>query len=304
MGPSSSRVAVLGASGQLGTELCRVGRAAGFEVIGLVHDEVEVRDQESVLRAVSAARPDIVINSAAFHQVDRCEAEPKNALDVNALGALHAVRAARDLGAVCVYVSTDYVFAGSKEPPRDGRVTPETGYGEDDSPGPINVYGASKLAGEVLTLASGQGALVVRLASLFGVAGSRGKGGNFVETILTRARDKESLAVVGDMYMSPTYAVDAARAIFSLLQAKASGIVHLTNSGACTWHEFACAAIRMAGFSNDVKPTSVADLPSAVRRPANSALYTARLERLIGAPMRPWPEALRAYLMEKGHFRG
>ena len=242
-----------------------------------------------------------MINSAAFHQVDRCEDDPAQALKVNAVGALNVARASNALGAKCVYISTDYVFSGGRAPPKQGVTDEANSYSESDHPSPVNVYGVSKLAGELLTATTQPKALIVRVASLFGVAGARGKGGNFIETILKNARANGKLQVVNDQFMTPTYAMDAANAIIRLLEMGISGIVHVTNAGACTWYTVASKAIEFTGLSASVQPIQSSTYPSKARRPTNSALNTSLLTKILGTPPRPWEDALREYLSEKGH---
>ena len=290
-GGAMSRVAVIGSTGQLGREVVRAMEESGAHVVvSLGHDAVECTDQKSVREALIGARPDVVVNCAAFVRVDECEDRPREALEVNAVGALHVARVSAELDALCVYVSTDYVFPGD----RSGSYT------EEDRPGPINVYGLTKLAGEYLVQQACPRWLIVRLASLFGKTGARGKGGNFVETVLNRARAGEGLRVVDDVRMSPTYAVDAARALQALIAKRAMGIIHLTNQGACSWYEFARAALACAHAEGAIEPVSSTDYPTRARRPPDSSLHSARLAAILGQDLRPWREALRAYLVETG----
>lgn len=283
------RVAVVGSAGQLGSDVVRVlSQADGFEVVPLPHSAVEVTDAASVRAAVMGARPDAVVNCAAYVRVDDAEEEAEEAFRVNALGALYVARACAEAGALCVYVSTDYVFDGAKEEP----------YTEDDVPAPVNVYGASKLAGEHLTRIGGGRWLVVRVASLFGRAGARGKGGNFVETILARARAGESLYVVDDVRMSPTYTLDAAHAFLHLLRESACGVVHVTNRGSASWYEFAQKALEPAGLEARIRPVSSEEYSRRAARPRNSVLATCRTGSFLQA-LRPWEQALVAYMEEK-----
>lgn len=279
------RVAVIGPQGQLGSALCAALRARAMECVELDRGRVEVTDPHSVLVALREARPAAVVNTAAFHKVDACEDDPERAFQVNALGALHVARACRELEAKCVYISTDYVFDGAKPAP----------YAEQDSPNPINVYGASKLAGEHLVLQTCPDALVVRVASLFGGRGARGKGTNFVLTVLERAGRGELLRVVDDVRMSPTYAADAAAAIVELLAGGASGVFHVVNEGTCTWYELAVRVTQLAGLQVPVEPVPQEAYPTRARRPRNSALSTAKLEAR-GLRLPPWEDALRRYL--------
>ena len=300
--PSSERLLVLGATGQLGQDLIRAAAAAGVEHVGMSHEEVEVTKPESVTAALERVRPSVVINSAAFHQVDRCEDDPQQAYAVNTVGALLVARAAAQAGARSVYVSTDYVFPGDKPPATDGRLTARTAWVEDDPPRPLNVYGASKVSGEQAVRLSDPRHLIVRISSLFGVAGARGKGGNFIETILKKAKEGGPLRVVNDQWMTPTYTADAAQAIVRLAMTGVMGTVHVTNAGGCTWHAFAAEAVRLTGFGIPVEAVSASAYPSKACRPPNSALQTDRLSGLLGRPPRAWREALAAYLREKGHI--
>lgn len=290
----SRSVAILGATGQLGSDLVRAAAAAGVPHAALSHEEVEVTDAESLAQAFGRLTPAVVVNSAAFHQVDRCEGEPGEAYRVNAVGALLAARAAKAAGARYLYVSTDYVFDGARDP--------STSYVEDDRVAPLNVYGASKAAGEQLVAQALENHLVIRVSSLFGVAGARGKGGNFIEAILKKAREGTPLRVVDDQRMTPTYAKDAAQAIMHLALGDTTGIVHVTNNGACTWYAFASAAVRLAGLAVPVQAVQAKEFQSVARRPRNSALATERLVHLLRAPLPRWELALAAYLREKGHI--
>ena len=279
------KVAVIGARGQLGSALCEAFRRRAVDCVELDHGRVEVTDPQSVLVALRDARPAAVVNTAAFHKVDACEEDPRRAFEVNALGALHVARACREAGARCVYVSTDYVFDGAKAEP----------YLEEDLPNPLNVYGASKLAGEHLVVQTCPDALVVRVASLFGGLGSRGKGTNFVLTVLERARRGEALRVVDDVRMSPTYAEDAAAAIVELVAAGASGVFHVVSKGACSWYELAVRVLELAGLRVPVHPVPQEAYPARARRPRNSALSTAKLEAR-GLRLPPWEDAVQRYL--------
>jgi dTDP-4-dehydrorhamnose reductase len=258
-----------------------------FEVIPLTRAQADCTDAEAVRKAVLQFRPSIVVNCSAFVRVDECEDQPQQAFAVNALGALHVARACAEANSICVYISTDYVFDGSKAEP----------YSESDLTYPVNVYGASKLAGEILVRQTVPHWLVVRAASLFGRTGARGKGGNFVETILAKAKTGEPLRIVNDVRMSPTYTRDAATALVGLVDAGADGIVHLTNAGACTWHEFAEQILDLVGLRVSIDPVSSEEYPTRARRPKNSVL---RSERSL-VKLRSWKDALKEYLTDKGH---
>jgi len=278
------RAFVAGSAGQLGSALVRtLGErmvwAGGREAL-------DVRDADAVLRAVRAARPDVVINATAYNKVDAAETETVEALAVNAAGPGHLARAARDVGATVVHVSTDYVFDGTKGAP----------YEEDDAPRPLSAYGVSKLAGEMMVAASGAPFLIVRTSAVFASGGSRGKGGSFVERILARARAGEPLRVVDDQVLSPTYAPDLAAALVALLDAGARGLFHVTGDGATSWHGFAVAALRCAGVDAPVRAVKAKEFGAPAARPAYSVLSNRRY-REMGLPApRSWEAALAELL--------
>lgn len=286
----SSRVAVIGAGGQLGTDLMAV-LAERYEVVGFGHGDLEVTDPASVERTLGGQEWAAIINTAALHKVEACEADPERSFQVNALGALNVAKIARQTGAKYVFISTDYVFDGAKGRP----------YLESDAPNPLNVYGVSKVAGESLSQLALDDVLVLRISSVFGKAGASGKGGNFIEAILRKARAGEPLKVVADQYMSPSYTKDVARLLLGLLQRDLRGIFHGSNAGVCSWHAFAQEAVRLCGLEVPVEPIPASTLTSPVRRPSYSALSSERLEHL-GLFSRPWQAALRDYLHEKGHI--
>ena len=271
---------IAGSAGQLGREL--LARLGDEVVWAGGKGELDVTDAAAVAALVSRVRPTIVFNAAAYNRVDGAEEDPAGAFAVNALGPRALARAARETGALVVHFSTDYVFDGALARP----------YREDDRPGPLSVYGASKLAGEMLVAASGADHLVVRTSGVLGRGGSAQKGGSFVDRILTRARAGLPLRVVGDQVFAPTIAGDLARAAIALARAGARGLVHVTNEGSCSWHELAVAALGLAGLAVPVERIATADLGAPARRPAYSVLDCSRALRLGLAPLRPWREGL------------
>jgi dTDP-4-dehydrorhamnose reductase len=280
------RLLVLGGWGQLGSDL--VAAAGDHEVARPRRAEVDVTDPAAVRAAVGDWRPDVVIDLAAFHRLDRCEAEPEAAFAVNAVGARHVARAAVDTRARCVYVSTDYVFDG----------TSPAGYAEDDPVAPLNVYGASKAAGERLVRMTSPDSLVVRASGLFGHAGSSGKGGNFVETMLAKAAASEEIRVVDDLVFSPTATHDLADAMVALLERDAPpGTYHLANGGRCSWFAFARRILDLAGV--EARLVARKDSPDGIARPRCSVLVDTKRERLGLGPARPWEEALAWYLANR-----
>jgi dTDP-4-dehydrorhamnose reductase len=287
------KVLIFGSSGQLGSDLVAVLQNSGsFDVVPLTHAMADCTDADVVRHAVLRCRPQFVINSAAYVRVDDCEDHATEAFVINAIGSLNIARACAEIDAGCVYISTDYVFDGEKKTP----------YVESDPTHPINVYGTSKLAGEHLVRQATRRCLIVRMASLFGKTGARGKGGNFIEAILAKARMGEALKVIDDIRISPTYTRDAAGMIEGLLHPDVSGIIHLTNRGSCTWYEFAKSALDLCGIDADLTAVPSTTFPMRARRPKSSVLETERLHEKSQNSMPSWQEALGEYLHERGYL--
>ena len=278
------RAAVVGASGQLGRAL--VERLGARRVWSGGREALDVRDGAAVAAWLEREKPDVIFNATAYNAVDAAETDPGEALAVNAAGPRHLAMAARAAGARLVHVSTDYVFDGEKNRP----------YREDDAPRPLNAYGASKLAGEVMVAASGADALIVRTSGVLGKGASRAKGGSFVERILVQAREGKPLRVVSDQVFSPTYAADLAAALVALVDANARGLYHVTNAGGCSWHELAVAALEVAGIDAPVDTLRASDLARPAARPAYSILSNERYRSIGLPPLRHWREALRDLL--------
>jgi len=283
------KIAIIGSTGQLGTDLMKALRGK-HEVIGLTHQDLEITDYDSCLN-LKRDRPDIIINTAAFHRTDQCEEEPLKAFSINAVGARNITTVSKEIDATDVFISTDYVFDGSKKEP----------YTEEDAPNPINTYGISKLAGELFTKQNPKH-YIARVSSLFGIAGASGKGGNFVETMITKAKKNEPLSVVNDMWMTPTYTKDAASVIREIVEKRLPyGIYHASNQGQCTWFQFAEEIFRLAGLDSTLKPIRTSEQQAKARRPSFSVLKSTRLSE-HGIQTREWKEALADYLVEKGHM--
>jgi len=287
------RVLLLGAGGQLGTDLRRVLPAAAL--VPLTRAHLDVTDPVAVDRALDAHAPTWVVNTTAFHRVDdieRDEPSARLAFAVNATAVGELARATARRGMRLLSLSTDYVFGGGPPGP----------YGEDAPPAPLNVYGESKLAGERLLHAASPDHVVVRSSGLYGVAGSSGKGGNFVETMLRLARAGKEIAVVDDQVLAPTYTADLAEGIARLLAVSPpGGVYHLTNAGACSWLEFARRIFALCGVAPTLEPTTSAAFGAPARRPPQSVLANTRATALGLPPLRPWSDALAAYLRAKGH---
>ena len=285
------RVLLIGANGQLGSDL-RLA-LAGPGLVPLTREGLDVTDTAAVERVLGAVRPDWVVSTAAYHRVDDIESDPRAAFAVNAVAVHHLARAAARLDARLVHFSTDYVFGGAGDGP----------HAEEAPPAPLSAYGVSKLAGELAVRNASARHVVVRSSGLYGAAGSSGKGGNFVETMLRLAREGKPVRVVDDQITTPTYTADLAAAVARLLAVDPpGGVYHLTNAGACTWFEFARRIFSIAGLAVDVAPITSEALAAPARRPRNSVLANHRLGALGLTPLRPWPEALRAYLAARGHL--
>jgi dTDP-4-dehydrorhamnose reductase len=283
------RIVVIGSTGQLGTDLMKALKHE-HETIGLTHQEMEVTDYNSC-QILKNHHPDVIINTAAFHKTDQCEEEPIKTFTVNAIGAKNIATLSKEIEATTIFISTDYIFDGSKNEP----------YTEDDIPNPINTYGISKLAGELFTKQNPKH-YIVRVASLFGVAGASGKGGNFIETMIAKAKKNETISVVDDMWMSPTYTKDAASTIKKIIEAKLPfGTYHATNQGYCNWFQFAEEIFKITNLNPNLTPIKTNQLQMKAKRPQFSALKSIKLPK-YGIKMRGWKQALYDYLVEKGHI--
>ncbi|MEE4454258.1 dTDP-4-dehydrorhamnose reductase [Novosphingobium resinovorum] len=283
------KIAVTGKTGQVVTSLMERGAAAGHEIVALGRPELDLADPGSVLRALQAAAPDVIVSAAAYTAVDRAEGESELAHAVNGAGACAVAQAAKTLGAPLVHVSTDYVFDGALGRP----------YVETDATGPSGIYGASKLAGEEAVLAvHGDNSAVLRVAWVYSPFG-----GNFVKTMLRLAGDRDSVSVVADQVGNPTSALDIADGILAVAANLVAdpdpvlrGVFHMTARGEASWADFAqaifAASAANGGPSAVVTPITTAEYPTPARRPANSRLDCARIERTHGVVLPEWRGAL------------
>ena len=286
------KVLIIGADGQLGTDLCRLLK--NVDIIPCTQNDIEITDTNSIKIIFSKYRPEAVINTAAFVRVDDCEDEKDKAYTVNALGARNIAVACQEIGAKLLHISTDYIFGG--EP--GIRTEP---YTEFDVPIPCSVYGKSKLAGEDLVRHLCSKHFIVRTSGLFGTAGSLGKGGNFVETMIKMSKQKTDLKVVNDQVFSPTYSKDLAEKIGQIIKTEYYGIFHVTNSSICSWFEFTQEILKQVGSKTMVIPITSAQYPQKAKRPSYSVLNNYHLHLLGMDDLRTWREALKDYLKEKGH---
>jgi len=286
------KVLLIGANGQLGTDLHRVFLSQGTTVIPVTHRDLEATDAKGVDTAISDTRPDAVVSTAAFHKVEECEKQASRTFEVNALGARNLAQACHRAGCVLVHFSTDYVFDGTQRRP----------YTENDLPRPLNVYGASKLAGEHLIAAVFERYFIVRTCGLYGLAGSSGKGGNFVETMRRKAREGSQIKVVDDQVLTPTFTVDLAEAVAKLLAAEQFGLYHVSSEGECSWYQFAKTVLELEKTDARLAPATTEEVASPVRRPAYSVLDKAKLHKL-GIQMPAWEDALARYLVARSAER-
>jgi dTDP-4-dehydrorhamnose reductase len=272
------RLLVTGAAGMLGRDVVTAAGDAGHEVAAVARAELDITDQDAVRAAIAAARPDAVINCAAWTDVDGAEADEAAATAVNGTGASHVAKAAAEAGALLVHVSTDYVFDGTATEP----------YAEAAPPAPRSAYGRSKLAGEQAVAAAGGRAAIVRSSWLFGPHGR-----NFVDTMRRLGAEREEIAVVDDQVGCPTYTGHLAPALVQIAERKLAGVLHVAGGGRCSWFELAAATFEEADIDCRVKPQRTADLDRPAPRPAFSALASTRAD----APtLPPWREGLRAQL--------
>ena len=271
---------VLGARGMLGQDLVKI-LAPEYEIIPWDLAEIDITREKETLEKIVKVRPQVIINCAAYTNVDQCETHRDQAFLVNAEGTKHVALASYTVKARFVHLSTDYVFDGTASIP----------YREDTSPNPMSVYGQSKLQGEIYVRKIGGDHLIIRTAWLYG---PRGK--NFVEAILSQAAEGKQIRVVNDQQGSPTFTRDLSQAIKGLLPMTEQGIFHLTNSGSCTWFEFALHILEESEFKgNEVRPISSKELGRPAKRPAYSILDNSRYEQISENKMRSWQEALKEY---------
>ena len=271
---------IIGADGMLGGELFRTLKEKGKCISSTIR-ELDISDYDRTIATIKKFEPQIVINVAAFTMVDLCEQEKEKAFAVNAQGARNVAIGCREIGARCIFLSTDYVFDGKKNSP----------YGENDPPNPISVYGSTKLQGEKFVEAILEDYLIIRSSWLFAKEGS-----NFVNTIIKLSQEKNELTVVNDQKGSPTYTNDLSQAISILIEQDLKGIFHITNSGCCTWFEFAQKILDLIGSSMKLIPISSSHSGRTAQRPHNSVLSCTKLTKETGFIMPHWENALERCL--------
>jgi dTDP-4-dehydrorhamnose reductase len=283
------KIMLIGADGQLGTDLCKSLKNANL--VPLTQKDIEITDMGSIIKSCRKYKPGVIINTASYIRVDDCEDNIDLAYKVNALGARNLAVAAYEYGAALAHLSTDYVFGGDEK-----RVSP---YGEFDTPSPINIYGSSKLAGERFIEHLSTKYFIIRTSALYGAAPCMGKGTNFVDTVIKLSKEKDILRMVNDQVLSTTYTRDLADKIAQLVVTKYYGVFHIVNSGQCSWFEFAKEVLELTGSKLKLTAVSSGEGPNKAKRPSYTALCNYHLNLLGMDDLRDWKEALRSYLKEK-----
>ncbi len=290
------KIALIGADGQLGNDLVRIINPR--ELIPLTEEDLDITNRDLTLKVIKRCSPDVVINTAAYNDVDGCEDNELKVFEVNALGTKNVALACKDCGAAMVHFSTDYVFDGQKKEP----------YLESDIPNPLSTYGFSKRAGEfyVQTVLASERYFLIRTSGLFGIAGCKGKGGkNFVEAMLNLAEEKKKeIKVINDQIFSPTYTVDLAKKVKELIYANREdsgnyGLYHITNNGQCSWFEFARKIFELSEVAVNLQSITTEEFGARAERPKYSVLKNYHLQEQGHDDLRPWTEALKAYFEER-----
>jgi dTDP-4-dehydrorhamnose reductase len=281
------KVAVIGANGQLGSDVSSAFTQNRDEVIGLTHADLELSSADSVDSALAASNPKMIVNTAAMHHVDKCQQDPAAALQANAIGARNVADWARRAGIPVMYVSTDYVFDGKKGSP----------YLETDVANPLNAYGISKLAGEHFTATMTEKHFVVRVSAIYGHQPCRAKGGlNFVELMLKLAQERDELRVVDEEFVTPTPTKQIAAQIVALTHSGRYGLYHATAEGECSWYEFAREIFDCTGTKVGLKKASSSEFPAKVPRPSYSVLENHALKAAQLNVYTHWRDGLHEYL--------
>lgn len=288
------RVAVIGSTGQLGHDVTEAFFDAGASVTGLSHQDVDVATLESVKRSLDAIGPEVVVNTAAFHHVEKCEADPALAFSVNGLGSRNVAQVTASLGAKLFHISTDYVFGGEKQSP----------YIESDRAVPLNVYGNTKLSGEHFVASTNPRYFVLRVSALYGAHPCRAKGGlNFVELMMKLSQERDEIRVVDSEFVSPTPTAEVAAQIVRLSTTSEYGLYHATAEGSCSWYDFARTIFELAGSKVRLERANPNEFPAKVPRPKYSVLENAALKTKSLNTFKPWRQGLESYLAKKSNQR-
>jgi dTDP-4-dehydrorhamnose reductase len=284
------KIAVIGANGQLGKDTVDAFTKNGDDVAALTHADIELSEIDSVSARLREIHPNVIVNTAAMHHVDKCEQDPQKAFAVNGIGSRNLALAARDLDAVLMHVSTDYVFDGEKLSP----------YEESDAPRPLNVYGNTKLAGEYFVRSGVDKHFVVRTSAIYGHNPCRAKGGlNFIELMLKLARERGEVKVVDSEFVTPTSTAELARQLVSLSRSGFYGLYHATAEGSCSWYEFAREIFSATNTKVNLLAAGPNEFPAKVPRPKYSVLENRKLKAHSLNLFRPWQDGVREYLSSR-----
>jgi dTDP-4-dehydrorhamnose reductase len=281
----SRKAVVVGGSGQLGVELVKAFRTRGWEVAGIPRAALDISDRDAVERRMAEIEPAVIVNAAAYNQVDVAEKEPHAAFAANAMGVRNLALASRQIDARMVHFSTDYVFDGTAHRP----------YTEEDMPRPLGAYAISKLAGEMCAQAYLDAPLIIRTSGVFGPQGLRTARGNFIELMLRLASTQPIIRVVEDHVASPTFAPALASRTVDLVERNCFGVFHAGGGTPISWFAFAKLIFEVAGLQPELKPTNEREYRTAARRPRYSALSNAKMESEGVEPFPPLDEAVRSY---------
>ncbi len=287
------KIAVIGADGQLGTDLCKTLEKNRYEVIPLTIEHIEVSDIHSVSKVLKEANPRMVINTAAYHDLEKCEDEPVRSFQVNALGPRNVAGVCNEIDAVLMHIGTDYVFDGKKRAP----------YIETDKPMPLNVYANSKLSGEHFVEAIARKYYILRVSGIYGEAPCLGKKGmNFVKLMLKLSREREEVRVVDNEVLTPTSTEEISRQVVKIIESNAPyGLYHATAEGGCSWYEFAKEIFEITRPKIKFNKAAPGEFAVKVNRPEYSVLENKALKDLGINIMRHWKEGLRDYLASLSH---
>jgi dTDP-4-dehydrorhamnose reductase len=284
------KIAVIGANGQLGNDICAEFLSGGHDVIALNHNDIEVSDINSVSLTLKNINPGLVINTAAMHNVEKCESDPALSFLINGIGARNSALVCNDIDSLLIYISTDYVFNGKKNAP----------YIETDITSPLNVYGNTKVSGEQFVSSVSKKYFIIRTSGIYGRNPCRAKGGlNFVELMLKLAKEKPELRVVNDEYLTPTPAKEIARQLVRLSITDGYGLYHASSEGSCSWYEFAKKIFVLSGLNPNLHIASPDEFPMKVPRPKYSVLENAALKKANINIFMPWDEALKEYIKSR-----
>jgi len=283
----SRKICVIGANGQLGSDICQSFELHGDRVLGLNHDDVEITDIESLRNVLKEIKSQVVISTAAMHHVGNCEDDPRKAFLVNGIGSRNLALVCRELQYPLIHISTDYVFDGKKKVP----------YIETDRPVPLNVYGNTKLSGECFIESIAEKFFILQVSGIYGKNPCRAKGSNFVQTMLRLAREKDEIRVVDDEILTPTFTGDISNQIVELLNGEPEyGLYHVTAEGRCSWFEFAAEIFSMTGIDIALYPADPGEFAGNVLRPKHCVLENKHLKDQNLNVMSHWKEGLKKYL--------